>query len=219
MSSTMAILIKEVMANMPDTLDTKKEIDEYFKNAMKDIVKEKKEQEAKAKKAKKEVKSEDEADEAVEAKPKKQRKKKEVKSSEDEADVAGEAKPKKQRKKKEADEADEAKQEDEANEEGEEAKQEDEAKPEKPSPRRFILQPKKKKAKKEADEADEADVAKPKEVDEDGNEIKKPPTEYIIFKKEMGIKIKEMFPDLNYQKTVKRINDLWKIHKAEQQMN
>ena len=195
MSSTMAILIKEVMANMPDTLDTKKEIDEYFKNAMKDIVKEKKEQEAKAKKAKKEVKSEDEADEAVEAKPKKQRKK------------------------KEADEADEAKQEDEANEEGEEAKQEDEAKPEKPSPRRFILQPKKKKAKKEADEADEADVAKPKEVDEDGNEIKKPPTEYIIFKKEMGIKIKEMFPDLNYQKTVKRINDLWKIHKAEQQMN
>ena len=85
----------------------------------------------------------------------------------------------------------------------------------KPSPRRFILQPKKKKAKKEADEADEA---KPKEVDEDGNEIKKPPTEYIIFKKNMGIKIKEMFPDLNYQKTVKKINDLWKIHKTEQQM-
>ena len=42
--ATMAILIKEVMANMPDTLDTKKEIDEYFKNAMKDIVKAKKEQ-------------------------------------------------------------------------------------------------------------------------------------------------------------------------------
>ena len=178
----MAIIIKEVMANMPDTLDTKKEIDEYFKNAMKDIVKAKKEQEAKAKKEKKEAKSEDEADEAVEAKPKKQRKKKEVKSEDEEV------------------EADEAV----------------EAKPEKPSPRRFILQPKKKKAKKEADEADEA---KPKEVDEDGNEIKKPPTEYIIFKKEMGIKIKEMFPDLNYQKTVKRINDLWKIHKAEQQMN
>ena len=163
----MAIIIKEVMANMPDTLDTKKEIDEYFKNAMKDIVKAKKEQEAEAKKEKKEQ----------EAKAKKE--KKEVKS-EDEADEAVEAKP------------------------------------EKPSPRRFILQPKKKKAKKEADEADEA---KPKEVDEDGNEIKKPPTEYIIFKKEMGIKIKEMFPDLNYQKTVKRINDLWKIHKAEQQMN
>ena len=55
-------------------------------------------------------------------------------------------------------------------------------------------------------------------LDEDGNEIKKPPTEYIIFKKNMGIKIKEMFPDLNYQKTVKKINDLWKIHKTEQQM-
>ena len=93
--------------------------------------------------------------------------------------------------------------------EDEEAKQEDEEKQTKPSPRKFILQPKKQRKKKEADEA------KPK----DGNEIKKPPTEYIIFKKEMGIKIKEMFPDLNYQKTVKKINDLWKIHKAEQQMN
>ena len=190
----MAILIKEVMANMPDTLDTKKEIDEYFKNAMKDIVNAKKEQEAEAKKKKEQ-----------EAKAKKEKKaKKEVKTSEDEADEADEAdvaKPKKQRKKKEVKSSED---------------EEDEEKQLKPSPRRFIVQPKKKKAKKEADEADEA---KPKEVDEDGNEIKKPPTEYIIFKKEMGIKIKEMFPDLNYQKTVKKINDLWKIHKAEQQMN
>ena len=30
-------LIKEVMANMPDTLNTKKEIDEYYKKAMKEI--------------------------------------------------------------------------------------------------------------------------------------------------------------------------------------
>ena len=47
---TMAVLIQEAMARMPDTLDTKKEIDEYFKNAMKEIVTRKKEDE-KAKKA------------------------------------------------------------------------------------------------------------------------------------------------------------------------
>ena len=33
--------IKEVMANMPISLNTKKEIDEYFKNAMKNMKKEK----------------------------------------------------------------------------------------------------------------------------------------------------------------------------------
>jgi hypothetical protein len=32
-----SILIKEAMANMPDSLNTKKEIDEYYKKAMKDI--------------------------------------------------------------------------------------------------------------------------------------------------------------------------------------
>lgn len=36
-ASSMAELIKGVMVNMPDTLDTKKEIEEYFKNAMKNI--------------------------------------------------------------------------------------------------------------------------------------------------------------------------------------
>jgi len=82
-----------------------------------------------------------------------------------------------------------------------------------------------KKPKKEDEDTDSNEEEKPvkakktakpkkeKELDEDGNEIKKPPTEYIIFKKEMGIKIKENFPDLNYQKTQKKINDLWKIHK------
>jgi hypothetical protein len=34
--------IKEIMANMPITLQTKKEIDEYYKNAMKDITKKEK---------------------------------------------------------------------------------------------------------------------------------------------------------------------------------
>ena len=36
-TTTFAMRIKEVMVNMPDNLDTKKEIDEYYKNAMKDI--------------------------------------------------------------------------------------------------------------------------------------------------------------------------------------
>jgi hypothetical protein len=35
---TIAIKIKELMANMPDTLNTKKEIDEYYKDAMKKSV-------------------------------------------------------------------------------------------------------------------------------------------------------------------------------------
>jgi hypothetical protein len=47
--------IKEIMANMPITLQTKKEIDEYYKNAMKDITK--KEKATKAPKAPKAVKA------------------------------------------------------------------------------------------------------------------------------------------------------------------
>ena len=39
---TYAMRIKEIMANMPITLQTKKEIDEYYKNAMKDITKKEK---------------------------------------------------------------------------------------------------------------------------------------------------------------------------------
>ena len=47
---TMAVLMKEAIANMPDTLDTKKEVEEYFKAAMK-VVNEKKKEEEKVKKA------------------------------------------------------------------------------------------------------------------------------------------------------------------------
>jgi hypothetical protein len=36
-SATMALRFKEYIANMPDTFDTKKEIDEYIKDAMKNI--------------------------------------------------------------------------------------------------------------------------------------------------------------------------------------
>ena len=38
-ATTLAMRIKEIMANMPDSIKTKKEIDEYYKNAMKDIKK------------------------------------------------------------------------------------------------------------------------------------------------------------------------------------
>jgi hypothetical protein len=38
---TLSMRIKEVMVNMPVSLNTKKEIDEYFKNAMKNMKKEK----------------------------------------------------------------------------------------------------------------------------------------------------------------------------------
>ena len=48
--------VKEIMVNMPDNLDTKKEVDEYYKNAMKDI-KEKNKEEKKEKKATKATKA------------------------------------------------------------------------------------------------------------------------------------------------------------------
>ena len=51
-TSTLAMRIKEIMVSMSDNLDTKKEIDEFYKNAMKDI-KEKNNEEKKEKKIKK----------------------------------------------------------------------------------------------------------------------------------------------------------------------
>jgi len=182
---TMAVLIQEAMAGMPDTFNTKKEIEEYFKNAMKEIVMKKKEEE----KANKPEKPE---------KPKKAAKK----PKKEDTDSNDEEKPEKPKKA-----AKKPKKEDTSN---------DEEKPEKPKKAE-------KKPKKEDTSNDEEKLEKPKkaekkpkkekELDEDGNEIKKPPTEYIIFKKEMAIKIKDQFPDLNYQKAQKKINDLWKIHK------
>lgn len=37
--TTLAMRIKEIMANMPNNINTKKEIDDYYNNAMKDIKK------------------------------------------------------------------------------------------------------------------------------------------------------------------------------------
>ena len=147
---TMAVLAKEAMINMPDLLNTKKEIEEYFKIAMKEIVMKKKEEE-KAMKPKKPSK----------AAAKKLAKDEDVDSNEEE--------PK--------------------------------AKPKKPS---------KAAAKK---------LAKDEDVDSNEEEPKakpvkaaKPPTKRKIFYDEMRIKIQDNFPDLNPQKTKKKIDDLWKIH-------
>jgi hypothetical protein len=119
---TMAELMKEAFANMPDTLDTKKEIEEYFKNTMKDIVKAKKDAEPKPEPKKRKTKKDadtDETDEDVE-KPKqpKKRKTKKTKDSdtdekdEDVEDVEKPKQPKKRKTKKtkdtDTDEKDEA---------------------------------------------------------------------------------------------------------------
>ena len=116
---TMAILAKEAMMNIPEHLNTKKEIEEYFKIAIKEIVMKKKEEE---KAAKPKV-----------AKPKKD---KVIDSNEDE----------------------------------------------------------------------------PKAIPV---KVAKPPTKRKIFYDEMHIKIKDLFPGLNPQKTKKKIDELWKIHMDE----
>ena len=71
-TSTLAMRIKEIMVNMSDSLDTKKDIDEYYKNAMKDI-KEKNKEDKKIKKAvpkkrAKKVEVDDEGNEIVKVK-------------------------------------------------------------------------------------------------------------------------------------------------------
>ena len=106
---TMAELMKEAFENMPDTLDTKKEIEEYFKNAMKDIVKAKKEAEPKKPEKRKTKKTKEaDTDEAAEdeekpkqpKQPKKRKTKKDADTDEtDEADK----KPKKRKTKKDKD--------------------------------------------------------------------------------------------------------------------
>jgi hypothetical protein len=64
--------IKEVMVNMPDNLDTKKEVDEYYKNAMKDIKEknkeDKKEKKVEPKKRAKKTEVDDDGNEIVKVK-------------------------------------------------------------------------------------------------------------------------------------------------------
>jgi hypothetical protein len=83
----MAILIKEAMINMSDLLNTKKEIDEYFKIAIKEIAIKKKEEEkaAKPEKVKKPKKDKaiDSNDDEPKAKPEKVKKPKKDKAIDD----------------------------------------------------------------------------------------------------------------------------------------
>jgi len=71
-TTTFAMRIKEVMVNMPDNLDTKKEIDEYYKNAMKDIKdknkEDKKEKKMEPKKRVKKLELDDDGNEIVKTK-------------------------------------------------------------------------------------------------------------------------------------------------------
>jgi hypothetical protein len=68
-ANTVNFLIKEAMANMPDTFNTKKEIDEYYKKVMKDLSEKMKED----KKVLKEVKKQEAKD--AKSVPKKRTKK------------------------------------------------------------------------------------------------------------------------------------------------
>ena len=188
---TMAELMKEAFENMPDTLDTKKEIEEYFKNAMKDIVKAKKEAEPKKRKTKKDKEADetDEADEAVEAvkKPKKRKTKKDKDADETDETDAAVKKPKKRKTKKDKD--------------TDTAETDEEEKPK---------QPKKRKTKKDNDaDTDETDEEeKPKQP----KQPKRPLTKYQEFFKENYPKIDKAIPN---KERCSKVAELWKIHKAE----
>ena len=106
MTATIAELLKEYMAKMPDTFDTKKEIDLYFKDGLDSIVMERKaaakadktakaaekfiekakKEEDKAKKPKKEI---DEAKEAEKAKKAAEKEAEKAKKAADKASISG----------------------------------------------------------------------------------------------------------------------------------
>ena len=206
----MAVLFKEYIEKMPDTLNTKKEIDEYIKIGMKEIMemkKAKKDAEPKkrpTKKAKKEEAEAGEADAEKEAEKAKKAaekaKKAEEKAAEKAAEKAKKAEEKAAEKAKKAEEnaAEKSKK---SEEKASDAEDSDDNEPKK--------RPEKK--------AKAAKAAKATEIDEEGNVVakaKKPPTERKIFYDEMRIKVKEMFPDLNPQQTTKKIAELWKVKLA-----
>ena len=84
---TMAVLMKEAIADMPDTLDTKKEVEEYFKAAMK-VINEKKKEEEKVKKAAAKA-----AEKAAKPATKKRGEKKEKEVDEEGNEIVKEKKP------------------------------------------------------------------------------------------------------------------------------
>ena len=188
----MAVIFKAYMNMLDDTFDTKKEIEDYIKNGLKEIVEAKK-AEGKAKKA---------------AKPKPEPKKKAAKAAksddEDKEEKAKKDAIKAEEKAKKAEEKAAEKAKKEALKAEEKAKKtDDEEDSDDSEPKKPV-----KKAKKEAKAA---------EIDEEGNVVvkpKKPPTERKIFYDEMRIKVKDMFPDLNSQQTTKKIAELWKVKLA-----
>ena len=62
-SNTFSSSVKEIMENMPDNLNTKKDIDEYYINAMKDVIERLKEDKTTAKRGRKKGKVDEEGNE------------------------------------------------------------------------------------------------------------------------------------------------------------
>ena len=180
---------------LDDTFDTKKEIEEYIKTGLKNIVEAKKAKKPKAEPKKKAAKAPKSDDEKEEEKAKKEEEKAK-KAEEKAAEKAKKAEDKAAEKAK--------KDEEKAAEKAKKAVETEEDSDDEPKKR-----PEKK--------AKAPKVAKAVEIDEEGNVIakaKKPPTERKIFYDEMRIKVKEMFPDLNPQQTTKKIAELWKVKLA-----
>jgi hypothetical protein len=195
--------MKEAIADMSNTLD-KKEINEYYKEAMAKI-------EAKMKEAKKEAKKKE---------PKTPKEPKEAK--EPNTDYPGgkaprkalgvkkEPKEPKEKKEKEPKEPKEPKEKKEK--EPKEPKEKKEKEPKEPK------EPKEKKEKKEKEPKKPKKDKKPVEVDDDGNEIvkeKKPLSAYQTFIQENRPKVKEEFPDYNGEQIFTKIAELWQQHKEQ----
>jgi len=217
-AATMALRFKEYIANMPDTFDTKKEIDEYIKVGLNNIVKEMKAVEKRPmKKAKKNDDTKmDDADTVNAAKAAEKAEKeaeKAKKVAEKEAEKAKKAAEKEAEKAKKAaeKEAEKAKKAKEAAEKEAEKSNTDDVND------ADYVPPKRRPTKKEKKEKVEKSDSDTDDVKSDDEKPKKPPTERKIFFDEMRIKIKELFPDLNSQQTTKKITDLWKTKQDREQ--
>lgn len=192
MTATIAELLKEYMAKMPDTFDTKKEIDLYFKDGLDSIVMERKA----AAKADKTAKA---AEKFIEK----------AKKDEEKAEKATEEKVEKAKKpKKEIDEAKEAEKAKKATEKAEE-KEAEKAKKAAEKAKKAAEKAAEKAKKAEEKEAEKA-AEKASSSDTDDTSASNA-VERKIFDDKMRIRIKEMFPDLNSKKTTKKIEELWKI--------
>ena len=194
--ATMAIIFKEYIEKMPDTLNTKKEIDEYIKIGLKEIMEERK------------AKKEKEKDDEPKKRPTKKAKKDDAKADADgDADAKAEEKAKKAAEK----EAENAKKAEEKKKEKDSGDEEMEDEPKKP-----------KKTKKEKTEVDE-EMKEAKEVDEEMKEAKerkkRSPDVRKVFYDEMRPQLKTQFPDLNSKETTKKLAELWKERYTEIRRN